>query len=249
MSSLDIAEAAHLEASNLFYRDPALYDSMQVDSDSASTCRALIDRHRPDARTLLDFGCGTGRDLEQLAQHFDCIGVDLQPSLADYARQTRPELDVRVGDMRTVRLGHTADVLTCLGNSLAYVHDNRDIQAAFETFAAHAHPGTLLILCSPVAAIERPGPQEARVETSLGTATVTITYEWDLLTQINTMRRHWAFDSGEEARDTIRRRVLGPREMELYAVHADFDVVAITDESWGDGLIGPGAYTVARYRG
>jgi hypothetical protein len=28
--------------------------------------------------------------------------------------------------MRTVRLGRTADVLTCLGNSLAYVHDNQD---------------------------------------------------------------------------------------------------------------------------
>jgi SAM-dependent methyltransferase len=249
MSSLDIAEAAHLEASNLFYRDPALYDSMQADSDSASTCRALIDRHRPDARTLLDFGCGTGRDLEQLAQHFDCIGVDLQPGLVDYARRTRTELDVRVGDMRTVRLGRTADVLACLGNSLAYVHDNADVQATFQTFAAHAHPDTLLVLCSPVAPIESPSPQQAHVETRLGAATVTITYDWDLRTQINTMRRHWAFDSGEEYRDTIRRRVLGPRELELYAAHSDFDVVAITDESGGGGLTGPDAYTVARYRG
>lgn len=247
MSTLDIVEAAHLEASNLFYRDPGLYDSVQADSDSARVCRALIDRHRPAARSLLDFGCGTGRDLEQLARHFDCIGVDLQPRLTDYARRTRPELDVRVGDMRTVRLGHATDVLTCLGNSLAYLHDNRDIQAAFETFAEHAHADTLLILCSPVAAIERPGPQQASVETSLGTATVTITYEWDLRTQINTMRRHWVFDSGEETRDTIRRRVLGPRELELYAEHAGFDVVAITDESGGGRLVGPGAYTVARY--
>lgn len=247
MNSLDIAEAERLEASNLFYREPALYDSVQSDSDSANICRALIDQHAPAARTLLDFGCGTGRDLELLAQRFDCVGVDLQPRLADYARRTHPELDVRVGDMRTVRLGHTADVLTCLGNSLSYAHGNREVQAAFETFAAHAHRDTLLVLCSPVAPIESTSPQQARVETRLGTATVTIAHEWDLRTQINTMRRHWVFDSGEEANDTIRRRILGPRELELYATHAGFDVLTITDESGGDGLIGPGAYTVARY--
>ncbi|MGW2924466.1 hypothetical protein ACWC8S_06010, partial [Streptomyces fungicidicus] len=34
---------------------------------------------------------------------------------------------------RPVRLIHTADVLTCLGNSLAYVHNNQDIQAVFRT--------------------------------------------------------------------------------------------------------------------
>ncbi|WP_328869021.1 class I SAM-dependent methyltransferase [Streptomyces sp. NBC_00287] len=247
MSSLDIVEAAHLEASNLFYRDPGLYDSVQADSDSARICRVLIDRHRPDARTLLDFGCGTGRDLEQLAQHFDCTGVDLQPGLVDYARRTRSELDVRVGDMRTVRLGCTADVLVCLGNSLAYVYDNTDVQATFQTFAAHARPGTLLVLCSPVAPIESLSPQQAHVETRLGAATVTITYEWDLRTQVNTMRRHWAFDSGEECRDTIRRRVLGPRELELYARFAGFEVLEIVNEAGALPVSGPGAYTVAHY--
>lgn len=249
MSSVDIMGPEHLEASNLFYRDPELYDGVQSDSDSARICRALIDRHQPEARTLLDFGCGTGRDLEELAQHFDCIGVDLQPCLVDYARRTRPELDFRVGDMRTVRFGDTVGVLACLGNSLAYVHDNQDVQAAFRTFAAHAHPDTLLVLCSPVAPIGPSCRQQTHVETSFGTATVTISYEWDLRTQINTMRRHWAFASGEEAHDVIRRRVLGPRELELYATQAGFDVVEITDESGVGSVTGPGAYTIARYRG
>ncbi|WP_128433815.1 class I SAM-dependent methyltransferase [Streptomyces cyaneus] len=248
MSSLDIVEAEHLQASNLFYRNPALYDSVQADSDTVTVCRSLIDRHCPEARTLLDFGCGTGRDLAQLAQHFDCVGVDLQPGLVHYVHRVRPRLDVRIGDMRTVRLGRTAEVLVCLGNSLAYVHDNQDIQSAFRTFAAHARPESLLVLCSPVAAIEHSAPQQARVETHLGTATVTIHYEWDLRTQINTMRRHWVFDSGEEARDVIRRRVLGPRELELYAALAGFDIVEIISESGATRLTGPEAYTVARYR-
>ncbi|WP_432080433.1 class I SAM-dependent methyltransferase [Streptomyces sp. WAC 04229] len=248
MSGLDSAQPRRLEASNLFYRDPALYDRVQSDSDSASTCRALVDRHYSDARTLLDLGCGTGRDLELLTQYFDCIGVELQPGLVDYARATRPGLDIRLGDMRSVRLGHTADVLACLGNSLAYVHDNQDIQAVFRTFAAHAHPGTLLVLCCPVAPIERDGPHEAQVETDEGTAHVTISYQWDLRIQINTMHRHWVFDSGGEVWDVVRRRVLGPRELELYATLAGFDVIEIADETGAAALTGPGAYAVARFR-
>ena len=249
MSSLDIVDPRHLEASNLFYRDPALYDDVQADSDSVRICRELVDRHCPEARTLLDFGCGTGRDLELLAQRFDCVGVDLQPGLVGYARRTRPELDVRVGDMRTVRLGRTADVLVCLGNSLAYVHDNADVRAAFRTFAAHAHPDTLLVLCSAVAPIESPSTQQARVNTRLGASTVTISYQWDLRTQINTMRRHWVFDSGEECHDAIRRRVLGPCELELHALLAGFEVLEIVNEAGALPVLGPGAYTVARYQG
>ncbi|MGW0837433.1 class I SAM-dependent methyltransferase [Streptomyces prunicolor] len=249
MNSPDTRGPERLEASNLFYREPALYDDVQSDSDSARICRELIDRHCPRARTLLDFGCGTGRNLEQLAPHFDCIGVDLQPGLVDYAHRTRPKVDIRLGDMRSVRLGQPFDVLACLGNSLAYVHENQDIRAVFRTFAAHSRPGTLLVLCGPVAPIEHTEPQEARVATRLGPAKVTIHYEWDLRTQINTLRRHWLFDSGEEARDAIRRRVLGPRELELYGTLSGFDVAEITNESDAGPLIGPSAYIVACYRG
>ncbi|MQY10727.1 dTDP-3-amino-3,6-dideoxy-alpha-D-glucopyranose N,N-dimethyltransferase [Streptomyces sp. RB5] len=230
---------------NLFYRDPALYDAVQSDSTGAKMCRALIERHQPDARTLVDFGCGTGRDLEILAERFRCTGVDLQPGMVDYARRSRPGLDIRSGDMRSVRLGRRMDVVTCLGNSLAYVHDNDGVGQAFATFAAHARPGALLVLCTPVAPITRAEPVTATVDTPVGSATVTIQYTWDLRTQINTMHRHWVLSSGDEARDEIRRRVLFPQELERYAECAGFEVLAMGDGA-GTELTGPTAYTVAR---
>ncbi|MFD4586926.1 class I SAM-dependent methyltransferase [Streptomyces sp. NPDC058434] len=245
MTSPD-TEAEHVEATNILYRDPALYDVVQSDSTSAGMCQTLIELHRPDARTLIDFGCGTGRDLEILAKHFECIGVDLQPGMVDHAHQARPELDIRTGDMRTVRLGQRMDVVTCMGNSLAYVHDNNEIDQVFATFAAHAQPGTLLVLCSPIAPITRTEPTTATVDTPRGRATVTIRHEWDLRTQINTMHRHWALPSGAEARDEIRRRVLFPRELERYAEGAGFKVLDMLDGT-GEGLTGSTAYTVARY--
>ncbi|MCZ1009812.1 class I SAM-dependent methyltransferase [Streptomyces lydicus] len=140
-----------MDATNLLYRDPVLYDMVQSDGTGAAMCQTLIESHRPDSGTLVDFGCGTGRDLEILAKRFECIGVDLQPGMVHYSRQVRPELDIRIGDMRTVRLHRCMDVVTCLGNSLAYVHGDTEISQVFATFAAHARPGTLLVLCSPVA--------------------------------------------------------------------------------------------------
>lgn len=237
-----------MQATNVFYRDPALYDAMQADSGSAETCQALIEQQRPDATTLVDFGCGTGRDLEILAKRFACIGVDLQAGMVAHARRARPDLDIRTGDMRSYRLGRRVDAVTCLGNSLAYVHDNHAIRDVFATFAAHARPGAVLVLCSPVSPIIRTEATTAHVETPNTQATVTVHYEWELRTQINTMHRHWVFASGDEARDVIRRRILFPRELEHYASPAGFEVVDMVNESGNGTLTGPTAYTVARYR-
>ncbi|WP_330239200.1 class I SAM-dependent methyltransferase [Streptomyces sp. NBC_00525] len=235
-----------MEATNLLYRDPALYDAVQADSTGAGMCLALVESYRPDARTLIDFGCGTGRDLHTLAERFECVGLDLQPGMVGYALRTRPTLDIRIGDMRTARLGRRMDVVTCLGNSLAYVHGNSEITQVFATFAAHVRRGGLLVLCSPVAPIADSGPMSATVGTPDGPATVTIYYEWDLRTQINTMRRHWTLPSGEQAQDEIRRRVLFPRELEQYAERAGFQVLDMTDGREGP-FAGPTAYTVATY--
>ncbi|MDT9697088.1 asparagine synthase [Streptomyces sp. P17] len=172
--------------------------------------------------------------------------VDLQPGMVDFAHQVRPALDIRAGDMRTVRLGRRTDVVTCLGNSLAYVHDNDEISEVFETFAAHARPGGLLVLCSPVSPITRSEVTTTVVRTPHGPAQVTITYSWDLRTQINTMHRSWVLPTGDEARDEIRRRVLFPRELDRYVSGAGFEVVDMVDEV-STGLTGPIAYTAARY--
>lgn len=241
----------NLSDSNLLYREPALYDQVQADTDHepARLCVKAVDSYGPrNARTLVDFGCGTGRDLTYLAKHFECIGVELQPGMLDYARAVRGNLDIREGDLRTFRLGYPVEVITCLGNTLSYLHDNADLRQAFATFAAHARTGTLLILHTPVAPIEKTGVRSGRVDTTDLHAEVAIRYEWDLRTQINTMHRNWKFDNGEGAHDHIRRRVLFPREIELYLTTAGFKLLEIFDSSTAptSRLTGPSAYLIAR---
>lgn len=215
MTSHDIVP--DLAASNLFYRRPDLYDQVQADPEhtTARQVEAICREHAPQARTLLDFGCGTGRDLEYLATRFDCVGVDVQPQMVAYARQVRPQLDVRTGDMRSFRLGRTVDVITCLGNSLAYVHDDNDLAAVFATFAAHAHPGTLLVistLTEPVVA----EPRTHRVETADLRGEVAISYEWNAVDRVNTMRRVWRLEDGTRSEDCVRRRVMSAEKIRTH---------------------------------
>ncbi|MGH8901030.1 MAG: class I SAM-dependent methyltransferase [Egibacteraceae bacterium] len=244
-----------LAQSSLLYRHPALYDQFRSDSGYAAArrCEELIDRHGPAAaRTVLDFGCGTGLDLAYLAERFEVVGVDLQPRMIDYARQVRPHLDLRVGDMRDFRLGHSVDAITCLGNTLAYLHRNTELWAAFATFAAHARPGTVLILTTAVSVTRAmAAPRPFRVDVADLHVEVTVSYEWHLRTQIETMHRHWAFDDGRQAHDRIRRRVIFPRELESYLSLAGFELAELFDDNTArhGELTGPVACITARYIG
>src|SRR5947208_576852 len=102
-----VTEAARLFRANLMYRRPELYDQLTSGDDLAHQAARAATQHNKTVRSVLDLGCGTGRDLETFRTQFGWsgVGIDLQPQLVSYARAFRPELDVRVGDIRTVRLG------------------------------------------------------------------------------------------------------------------------------------------------
>ena len=44
----------------------------------------------PDATTLLDVGCGSGRYLPFVAERYRIHGIDLNPDLLDVAREHNP---------------------------------------------------------------------------------------------------------------------------------------------------------------
>lgn len=162
--------------------------------------------------------------------------------------------------MRDFRLGHPVDAIICLGNALAYLHSNAELRAAFATFVAHARSDTVLILETAVAvttsaitglAAPVAPPRPFRVDTADLHAEVTVHYEWQLRAQIEIMHRNWVFDDRVEARDCIRRRVIFPRELELYLSLAGFELVEFYDNyavRHGE-LTGPVAYVTARHIG
>ncbi|MFI7114917.1 class I SAM-dependent methyltransferase [Amycolatopsis sp. NPDC049868] len=240
----------NLAAHNIAYRRPDLYDALTRDSTAAAACQHLIDQHGNSAsNSVLDLGCGTARDLAQLATTHRCVGVDLQPALIEHARQRYPDLDLHVGDLRTVRVHGTFDTITCLGNTLAYLHHNDDIQAAFTTFATHARPGTLLIIVTQIAPTTTTTPSRSRIDAAGVHADVTTEHHWDPRTQIATVHRTWQLDNGTTEHDLLERRVLFPRELELYATLAGFTPLTLfTNPRHPTGpLTGSTAHFVAKH--
>ncbi|TDD40310.1 class I SAM-dependent methyltransferase [Saccharopolyspora elongata] len=252
-----MTNATDLSRCSLLYAQPGWYDELLSEATAPlQAVRGLVADYRPEARTILDVGCGTARDLARLAaEGYDCTGIDLQATMVNYARKQHPGLKIEVGDMRNARLGITADVILCLGNSLAYLHGDTDIHGACETFAAHAAPGALLILFTPVAppAPEAAEPFTSRVVTGSLHAEVTTRVCWDAEKQLTTMYREWVLDTGERHSDVITRRVMAADVLAGYLDEAGFDVL----EQFADPAhrnehsqnSARALFTAARYRG
>lgn len=134
----------------MFDKTAHLYDLLYSFKDYEGEAVALVELVRirkPEATSLLDVACGTGRHLELLRTTFpDVAGVDLDAGLLDVARMRLPDVPLSEGDMRTFDLGRTFDVVTCLFSSVGYLADLDELSASVGRMAAHlAHRGVLIV--------------------------------------------------------------------------------------------------------
>ena len=114
----------------------------------AHYCRhvsALVERfaERP-ASTLLDIGCGGGKNVFNLKETFRVTGVDLSPTMLAQASELNPESVFVQGDMRTVRLGTTFDAVL-MDDAISYMTSLADLTAALRTAHVHLDPGGVLV--------------------------------------------------------------------------------------------------------
>jgi SAM-dependent methyltransferase len=146
------------------------YDALYEEKDYAGEVDAIdgaIRRDgRPDARTILDLGCGTGRHAILLVQRgYDVVGVDRSPAMLAIARQRAAtagrEIEFLEGDVRSVDLGRTFDAVLLMFAVLGYQLTDEDVARTIETVARHLRPGGLLLFdvwYGP--AVETEGPTE-----------------------------------------------------------------------------------------
>jgi SAM-dependent methyltransferase len=147
------------------------YDLLYRDKDYAAEARYvrdLVARHRPNARSFLDLGCGTGRHARLLAEHgYEVSGVDLSEEMLKVARASAPELHFTHGDVRSVRLGRKFDVVASLFHVMSYQTTNADLRAALATIREHLAPGGLFVFdCwyGPAVLTSRPETRIKRLE-------------------------------------------------------------------------------------
>jgi SAM-dependent methyltransferase len=133
----------------VFTESARFYDALYGFKDYGAAVRDLrlvLEEMAPEADSLLDVACGTGRHLELLRDRYDVEGVDINPELLDVARRRCPGVRFHVADMADFELDRRFDVVTCLFSSIAYVRTPERMRGAVRSMRARLKPrGVLLV--------------------------------------------------------------------------------------------------------
>ena len=135
----------------MYEHSPAAYDALHYERGKdyrreAEEVVARIRRHRPDALSILDVGCGTGMHLASLARMgFDVEGVELSAAMLAVAAE-RVGAPLHQGDMRTFRLDRRFDAVVCLFSAIGYMTTLDDMAAALRTMGDHLVDGGVLVV-------------------------------------------------------------------------------------------------------
>jgi len=117
-------------------------------TEYAHYCRHVIELIRQHTKrptiTLLDIGCGGGKNVSNLKSLFKVTGVDLSSVMLAQAKELNPECTFIQGDMRTFSLGRTFDA-ALMDDAISHMNCLADFTAAFRTASAHLELGGILV--------------------------------------------------------------------------------------------------------
>jgi SAM-dependent methyltransferase len=99
----------------------------------------------PEARTLLELGSGGGHNAFHLKARYQLTLTDLSEAMLEVSRAINPECAHVAGDMRTLELGRTFDVVF-VHDAIDYMTTEADLAAAMATAYRHCRPGGVTLL-------------------------------------------------------------------------------------------------------
>lgn len=226
------------------------YELLYRDKDYAGEAAYVashIKKHLPDAKTILELGCGTGTHAEHLANlGFNVHGIDLSDEMLAYAEARKASLSEAVaaslsfskGDVRNVRTGKTYDVVVSLFHVMSYQTSNADIENAFITASNHLKRGGLFLFdfwYGPAVLTQKPEVRVKRIQDDK--ISVTRIAEPEMLVNENLVNVNYTVfiedkENGkvEKLRETHRMRYLFMHELDLMLHRNGFNV--ITRRQW-----------------
>ena len=114
------------------------YDAIM--GDRTKTTRQLqefIRKAHPNAKTVLELGCGTGSVLKHLAKDYEVWGVDLSRTMLSIAKKKLPQARLFQQDMVRFRLPHRFDVICCVFDSINHLLRFTDWKMLFASVDRH----------------------------------------------------------------------------------------------------------------
>jgi SAM-dependent methyltransferase len=227
----------------------AYYDLLYKDKDYAGEIeylQNLITTHSDFPKTLLNLGCGTGKhDFLLAAKGYRVTGIDVSEKMITNANQNKSvldgSLDFILGDIRTIRLNQTFDVITSLFHVINYQTTNQDLIGTFETVKIHLNPGGLFIFDSwygPGVLTEQPERRVKEIENELISvvrlAEPVLHYAQNLVEVNYTLQiKDKAQKINQDFKEQHRMRYLFYPEIEMITQFLGFEIIRF--ETWMDG--------------
>ena len=148
-------------------------------ADEAESFLAMTEIAPGDRPTLLELGSGGGNLASHLKRHVRATLSDLAPAMLAVSLQLNPELEHIEGDMRTLRLDRTFDVVL-IHDAVAYCTTRDDLRAALTTAAVHCRPGgTVIVAPDYVKESFEPGTESGGEDAPDGRALRYLEWTWD----------------------------------------------------------------------
>lgn len=133
------------------------YDLLYRDKDYESEItyiERLLKQYAPQAKQLLELGCGTGKHASLLVQKgYQLWGIDQSETMLTQAEsrrlalssQQQNQLQFQLGDIRTLQLSQRFDAVLSLFHVFSYQVSNQDLLSAFITAKNHLNVGGILL--------------------------------------------------------------------------------------------------------
>jgi SAM-dependent methyltransferase len=105
----------------------------------------LIRASKPDAKNVLELGCGTGSILKHLQDAYQVSGLDVSGKMLSIARKKVPRSKLFRQDMVNFRIEGRFDVIICVFDSINHVRRFSDWKKVFAAARRHLTPGGCFI--------------------------------------------------------------------------------------------------------
>lgn len=122
---------------NLLYQDKDY-------SKESDYIQSLLQKFVPQAKKILELGCGTGKHAKLLNKKgYEVFGIDLSQKMINQAKSL--DVNCSIGDVRSFRVKQKFDAVLSLFHVASYQTSNKDISDFFETASYHLTPKGILI--------------------------------------------------------------------------------------------------------
>jgi len=138
-------------------KTPRLYSDLawlwplwgDLDGEYAEWCAhvvEMIEKHaKREVKTLLNLGCGGGKNAYNLQRQYRVTGLDLSNDMLANARKLNPDCTFVQGDMREFSLPDRFGAIL-IDDAVAYMTSREDLLRLFRVAYRHLEPGGVMIV-------------------------------------------------------------------------------------------------------